>query len=95
MSGHTPRDLFLHGPVPPEARKIWARLTKGRERSGLNHGPLGPLSRTGTLPVEHFPAASKGRFAGTLAGCSRKPRIVLLNLGEKRFGVVLSQGTWP
>ena len=95
MSGHTPRDLFLHGPVPLEARKIWARLPKGRGRSGLSHWPLGPLSRTGPLPVEHFPAASKGRFASTLAGCTRKPRTVLLSPGEKRFGVVLSQGPWP
>ena len=95
MSGHTPRDLFLHGPVPLEARKIWARLPKGRGRSGLSHWPLGPLSRTGPLPVEHFPAASKGRFASTLAGCSRKLRIMLLSLGEKRFGVVLSQGSCP
>ena len=55
----------------------------------------GPQSRTGPLPVEHFPAASKGRFASTLAGCSRKPRTVLLSPGEKRFWVVLSQGPWP
>ena len=40
------------------------------------------------------PAASKGRFASTLAGCTRKPRTVL-SPGEKRFGVVLSQGPWP
>ena len=26
MSGQTPCDLFLHGAVPLEARKIWARL---------------------------------------------------------------------
>ena len=95
MSGHTPRDLFLHGPVPLEERKIWAQLPKGRGWAGLSHWPLGPLSRTGPLPVEHFPAASKGRFASTLAGCSRKPRIMLQSLGEKRFGVVLSQGPWP
>ena len=31
----------------------------------------------------------------SLAGPSRKPRIMLLSLGEKRFGVVLSQGSWP
>ena len=95
MLGHTPRNLFLHGPVPLEARKTWARLPKCRGRSCLSHWPLGHLSRTGTLPVEYFPAASKGRFASTLAGCSRKPRIMLLSLGEKRFGVVLSQGPWP
>ena len=94
MSGHTPRDLFLHEPVPLEARNIWARLPKGRGRSGLSHWLLGPLSRTGPLPVEHFPAASKGLFASSLACCSRKPRTLLLSLGEKRFGVVLSQGPW-
>ena len=33
------------------------------------------------------PAASKGRFASTLASCSRKPRTLLLSPGEKRFGV--------
>ena len=41
------------------------------------------------------PAASKGRFASTLAGCTRKPCTVLLSPVEKRFGVVLSQGPWP
>ena len=95
MSGHTPRDLFLHGAVQLEARKIWASLPKGRGHAGLSHWPVGPLSRTGPLPVEHFPAAAKGRFASTLAGCSRKPRTMILSLGEKRFGVVLSQGPWP
>ena len=55
MSGHTPRDLFLHGPVPLEARKIWARLPKGRGRSGLSHWPLGRLRRPGPLPLEYLP----------------------------------------
>ena len=75
MSGHTPRDLLLHGAVPLEIRKIWTKLPKGRGRAGLNHWPVGPLSRTGPLPVEHFLVASKGRFASTLAGCSRKPAL--------------------
>ena len=95
MSGLTSRDLLLHGAVLLEARKIWARLPMGRWRAGLSHWPVGPLSRTGPLPVVHFPAASKGRFASTLAGCSHKPRTMLLSLGEKRCGVVLSQGPWP
>ena len=95
MLGHTPRDLLLNGAVPLEARKNWARLPKGRGCAALSLWPVGPLSRTGPLPVEHFPAASKGRFASTLAGCTRKPHTLLLRLGEKRFGEVFSQGPWP
>ena len=95
MLGHTPRDLLLNGAVPLEARKNWARLPKGRGCAALSLWPVGPLSRTGPLPVEHFPAASKGRFASTLAGCTRKPHTLLLRLGEKRFGEVFSQGRWP
>ena len=55
MSGHTPGDLLLHGAVPLEARKIWARLPKGTGRAGLSLWSVRPLSRTGLLPVEDFP----------------------------------------
>ena len=95
MLGHTPWDLLLHGAVPLEARKIWARLPKGRGCAALSHWPVGPLSRTSLFPVEHFPAASKGRFASTLASSSHKTRTLLLSPGEKRFCVVLSKGPWP
>ena len=54
MSAHTPSSLPLHGAVTLEARKIWARLAKGRGRAGLSLWPVGPLSRTGPLPVEDF-----------------------------------------
>ena len=82
MSVHTPRDLFLHGPEPLEARRIWAQLPKGRGWAGLSHWPLGPLSRSSPLPLEDL----HGCFESTLAGYSRKPRTVLLSPGEKRFG---------
>ena len=95
MSAHTPGSLPLHGAVTLEARKIWARLAKGRGRAGLSLWPVGPLSRTGPLPVEDFLADSKGLFASTLAGCSHKPGTMLLSPGEKCFGVVHSQGPWP
>ena len=95
MSAHTPGSLPLHGAVPLEARNIWARLPKGRGCAALSLWPVGPLSRTGLFPVEHFPAASKGRFASTLASSFRKPRTLLLSPGEKSFGLVLSQGPWP
>ena len=95
MTAHTHCSLPLHGAVPLEARKIWARLPKGRGCAALSLWPVGPLSRTGLFPVAHFPAASKGRFASTLASSSHKTRTLLLSPGEKRFWVVLSQGPWP
>ena len=55
MSGHTPRNLLLHGAIPLEARKIWARLPKGRDQAGFCLWPVGPLSRTGPLPLEDLP----------------------------------------
>ena len=91
MSGQTPRSLPLHWAVTLEASKFWARLAKGRGRAGFCLWPVGPLSRSSPLPLEDLP----GCFESTLAGYSRKPRTVLLSPGEKRFGVVLSQGTWP
>ena len=54
MSAHTPGSLPLPGTVPLDARKIWARLAKGRGHAGLSLWPVGPLSRTGLLPVEDF-----------------------------------------
>ena len=54
-----------------------------------------PLSRTCTLPLEDLPGCFQRPVASTLAGCSRKPRTLLLSPGEKRFGVVPSQGPWP
>ena len=95
MSRHTPCSLPLHGAVPLEARKVWPRLAKGRGHAGFCLWPVGPQSRTGPLPLEDIPAASKGRFASTLAGCSRKTHTLLLSLGEKRFEVVPSQGQRP
>ena len=91
MSGQTPRSLPLHWAVTLEASKFWARLAKGRGRAGFCLWPVGPLSRSSPLPLEHL----HGCFETTLAGYSRKPRIMHLSLGEKRFGVVLSQGPWP
>ena len=91
MSGQTPRSLPLHWAVTLEASKFWARLAKGRGRDGFCLWPVVPLSRSGPLPFEDL----HGCFESTLAGCSRKPRTLLLSLGEKRFVVVLSQGPWP
>ena len=91
MSGQTPRSLPLHWAVTLEASKFWARLAKGRGRAGFRLWPVGPLSRSSPLPLEDL----HGCFESTLAGYSRKPCTLLLSLGEKRVGVVLSQGPWP
>ena len=55
ISAHTPGSLLLHGAVPLEARKVWARLAKGRGRAGFCLWPVGPLSKTGPLPLEDLP----------------------------------------
>ena len=52
MSGQTPRSLPLHREVTLEARKVWARLAKGRGRAGFCLWPVEPLSRSGPLPLE-------------------------------------------
>ena len=61
MSGQTPRSLSLHWAVTPEASKVWARLAKGRGRAGFCLWPVGPLSRSGPLPLED------------LHGCLQRP----------------------
>ena len=91
MSGQTPRSLPLQWAVTLEASQFWARLATGRGRAGFCLWPVGPLSRSSPLPLEDL----HGCFESTLAGYSRKPCTLLLSLGEKRFGVVLSQGPWP
>ena len=91
MSGQTPSSLPLHSAVTLEASKFWARLAKGRGRAGFCLWPVGTLSRSSPLPLEDL----HGCFESTLAGYSRKLCTLLLSLGEKRFGVVLSQGPWP
>ena len=91
MSGQTPRSLPLHWAVTQEASKFWARLAKGRGRAGFCLWPVGPLSRSSPLTLEDL----HGCFESTLAGYSRKRCSLLLSLGEKLFGVVLSQGRWP
>ena len=55
ISAHTPGSLLLHGAVPLEARKVWARLAKGRGRAGFCLWPVGPLGKTGPLPLEDLP----------------------------------------
>ena len=52
MSGQTPLSLPLHRAVTLEARKVWARLAKGRGHAGFCLWPVGPLSRSGPLPLE-------------------------------------------
>ena len=56
MTAHTHGSLSLHGAVPLRARKIWARLAKCRGCAGLCRWPVGPLSRTGPLPLEALPS---------------------------------------
>ena len=56
---------------------------------------MGPLNGNGPLPLEDLPSCFQGRFASTLASCSRKRRTLFLSAGEKRFGVVLSQVLGP
>ena len=77
------------------AKQLAQVLPLGDGRAGFCLWPVGPLGKTGPLPLEDLPGCFKGRFASTLAGCTRKPRTVLLSPGEKRVGVVLSQGPWP
>ena len=91
----TARSLSLPGAVALEARNVWARLAKGRGHAGFCLWPVGPQSRTGPLPLEDIPAASKGRFGSTLAGYSRKPGTLLPSPREKCFVVVFSQGPCP
>ena len=55
MSGPSPRSLPLGGAVPPEARKVWARLARVRGPAGSCPWPVGPLSTTGPLPLEDLP----------------------------------------
>ncbi len=55
MSGPSPRSLPLGGAVPPETRKVWARLARGRGLAGSCPWPVGPLSTTGPLPLEDLP----------------------------------------
>ena len=55
MSGHTPRSLTLHGAVPLEARKVWARLDESRGHAGFCLWPVVPLSRTGPVPLADLP----------------------------------------
>ena len=95
MSGHTPRDLILHGAVPLEARKIWARLPKGRGHAGLSLWPVGPLNRTGPLPLEDLPGSFQRTFCKHSCRLFRKPRTLLPSPGEKCYWVVTSQGPWP
>ena len=92
MSGQTPRSLPLHWAVTLEASKFWARLAKGRGRAGFCLWPVGPLSRTGLLPLEEIHGCFQRPVPSTLAGCFHMPCTLLLSPGEKRFGVVLSQG---
>ena len=79
MSGHSPRDLFLHGPVPLEARKVWAWLPKLGAVLGSASGLWCLWAKLALSRWKTSPAASKGRFVSTLAGCTRKPRTVLLS----------------
>ena len=55
MSGHTPHSLPLHEAVPLEARKVWSRLTNCRGSIGFCLWPVGPLNRTGPLPLDNLP----------------------------------------
>ena len=55
MTAHTHRSLPLHVAVPLEARKVWARLAKARGRAGFCLWPVGPLGKTGPLPLEDLP----------------------------------------
>ena len=88
MTGHTRCSLPLYW----RGRKVWARLAKGRGRAGFCLWPVGPLSRTGLLPLEEIHGCFQRPVPSTLAGCFHMPCTLLLSPGEKRFGVVLSQG---
>ena len=74
MSVHTPATCPFMGAVPLEARKVWARLAKGRGHAGLCLWPVGPLSITGHLPLEDCPGCFQGQLASTLLdGCNSLP----------------------
>ena len=55
MSAHTSSSLPIHGAVPVETRKIWARFAKGRGCAGFRLWTVWPLSRNCTLPLEDLP----------------------------------------
>ena len=95
MSAHTSGSLPLHGAVPVEASKIWARFAKGRGCAGFCLWPVWPLSRTGPFPLEDLPGCFKRLVCKHFHVSSRKARTLLLSPGEKRFGVVPSQGQGP
>ena len=91
---------YLHTPAaafPFMGQYQWrpGRSGPGSPRAGAVLGSAFGLCGLWAEPalsrLKTSPAASKGRFASTLAGCSRKPRTLLLSPGEKRFGVVPSQ----
>ena len=88
MSGHTPFILPLHGAVTLEARKFSARLPKGGGHAGFCLWPVGPLNRNSPLPLEDVPSC----FQRPVCKHSCRLFTVLPSPGEKRFGVVLSQG---
>ena len=50
-----PSSLPLYVAVPLEARKVWARLAKARGRAGCCLWHVGPLGKTGPLPLEDLP----------------------------------------
>ena len=93
---HTPAAAF-----PFMGQYQWrpGRSGPGSPRAGAVLGSAFGLCGLWAEPalshLNTFPAASKGRFANTLAGCSLKPPPLLLSPGEKHFGVVPSQGPWP
>ena len=62
MTAHTHGSLPLHGAVPLEARKVWARLAKSRGCAGFCLWSVGPLSRTGPLPLEDLPGCFQRPF---------------------------------
>ena len=95
MSAHTSASLPLHGAVPLEARKIWARFAKGRGCAGFCLWPVWPLSRTCTLPVEDLPGCFQRPVCKHSGRLFPQARTLRLSPGEKRFGVVPSQGQGP
>ena len=74
--------------VQPRSRPY---LPPRAQSSSSDESSLETEPRSSPLPLEDL----HGCFESTLAGYSRKPCTLLLSLGEKRFGVVLSQGPWP
>ena len=96
MSVHTPATCPFMGAVPLEARKVWARLAKGRGHAGICLWPVVLLSRTGPLLLEYLPGCFQRPVCKhSLAGClflrtrgqfPRIPCTLLPGLGEKRLG---------